>query len=102
MKTAQHTPGPWHAIAHPSGTFEILGDDTYPVLRIRGGMTPTNSNASLIAAAPDLLAALRYLVGADDDIQANRGNKSDQAMNRLAALDTAAQAIAKATGANTP
>lgn len=46
----------------------------------------------------DLLASLEYLVRADEDIQENRGLKSDQAMGRIAALDAAHAAIAKAKG----
>ncbi len=94
MKTAQHTPGPWHTVDHKSGTFEILGDDTYPVLRIRGGMTPTNSNARLIAAAPDLLAALNgllYGIIPTEDSQADAEVKAYWCAQARAA-------IAKATG----
>ena len=57
MKTEQHTPGPW-IIRHGAGMHApyILCVD--PVAEILGlGKTP-EANARLIAAAPEILAAL--------------------------------------------
>ena len=64
-----HTPGPWTAgTAGPN--YWINADDERTVAFIGGGDsifakhrdTPHEANARLIAAAPDLLAALRGLV----------------------------------------
>lgn len=56
------------------------------------------ANARLIAAAPELLGALKAMMHADECISENRGHKSDQAMQRIAALDLATAAIARAEG----
>jgi hypothetical protein len=71
--TTQHTPGPWEAVEK----FGVLGsvkggvireyvngtsqDQLFMVCNVQdenGGREATNANARLIAAAPDLLAAL--------------------------------------------
>lgn len=107
--TTKHTAGPWtcgkrgsfyenHIVANGTLIASVAGRHFNPAMSAE----EIKANRDVIAAAPELLEALRYLVGADNDIQANRGNKSDQAMNRIAALDMAARAIAKATGADTP
>ena len=68
-----HTPGPW--TAH-SGSVYVDGPDVFPkgtqengvrivsMYRAPGGVSPTecDSNAILIAAAPDLLAALESVL----------------------------------------
>jgi hypothetical protein len=54
----QHTPGPWKFIS-TSTRFELNDAENFPVLRINGGMVPTEANAKLIAAAPELLQELR-------------------------------------------
>ena len=58
----KHTPGPWalefgahDAAIHAGGTIAMI-DDT---------MTGWQANARLIAAAPDLLATLEYVLLAD-------------------------------------
>lgn len=55
-------------------------------------------NLKLIAAAPDLLETLEAMLFADHSICENIGLKSDQAMQRIAAIDNAREAIAKAKG----
>lgn len=52
----------------------------------------------LVEAAPELLAALQAMLQADEAIRQDSIPKSDQAMLRIAALDAAYAAIAKATG----
>lgn len=47
----------------------------------------------------ELLAALNALLHADDCICENRGHKSDQAMQRIAAIDQARAALAAARNA---
>ncbi len=92
----KHTPGPWIV----DGGYIVGASDPSNAETIAEftDAIPSKANARLIAASVDLLEALCYLVGADNDIQAHRGNKHDQAMNRIAALDMAARAIAKAKG----
>lgn len=94
-----HTPGPWKA--HP-GKLPDSGRDMFRVRADDGGTEAVvavcfpsscgdiyeedaEANARLIAAAPDLLSALRALVGAieEDDF--------------AGALESALAAIAKAT-----
>jgi hypothetical protein len=64
-KTAQHTPGPWHLNEKLSrhNTALIYGPDDYLIAdagRIqKRSENETKANAALIAAAPDLLAALK-------------------------------------------
>ncbi len=71
-----HTPGPWHAananepkILH---AFVISNDDGFGIIATvnlhRGKDAPSEgeSNARLIAAAPDLLAALKAVVAIAD------------------------------------
>lgn len=104
MKTStsrMHTPGPWSVETKGSKHF-IDGDDGLTVGYIdRAGVrdrATIEANARLIAIAPELLDALRALIAADTAICENVGTKSDQAMQRIAALDAADRAIAKAEG----
>ena len=99
--SAKHTPGPWKLKADLGIPLQIMGAPTKqnprynPVTRC--GTTfiaPTSAeamaNARLIAAAPDLLAALKWL---DNWL----GHKPmPECSNRIAA------AIAKATGEEAP
>lgn len=110
----KHTPGPWITsitAAHSkierqdttivpdpdSGRDFIIATCEYGVYgpQVEGEAV---ANAALIAAAPDLLAACEALIAADTAICDNLGSKSDQAMQRIAALDIAAAAIARAKG----
>lgn len=74
---AQHTPGPWRIVdnngviciaapeGHPHKTIAAIGHDERKInaWRVEKGIYPDNcANAQLIAAAPDLLAALENLV----------------------------------------
>lgn len=69
-ETVQHTPGPWHVNAIDSKRGRIVGDETttepYDKLQIHAAnrtiatiYRPTD--ARLIAAAPELLAALQEI-----------------------------------------
>ena len=67
-----HTPGPWAAMPSRVSTLEwvICADPGSPILRVRslcaaGKVVPhgeSEGNARLVAAAPDLLQALRDLL----------------------------------------
>lgn len=57
--TAKHTPGPW-SIAEGDGCFIVETDDSTVRFVVIGlNMEGDRSNAQLIAAAPDLLEALK-------------------------------------------
>lgn len=93
---AKHTPGPWYAIAddavHAVKHHDIRSQDGMSVA-YAFGRYEGNENAALIAAAPDLLAALRALVTACE-----RGAWNSEA-NQGGHVVAARAAIAKATGA---
>lgn len=91
---AKHTPGPWHIEA---GThYQAIRTDGEVIANMReiGGCF-NKENARLIAAAPDLLAALESMLDWDTTLEAigfavKNGVKGDIAKARAA--------IAKATG----
>lgn len=103
-----HTPGPWELIEGDIWSAPIEGGCTMAkgrcmVAQVRGwghlqyrpdGEEMQDANGRLIAAAPDLLAALRDLVAISS------GKHDDNAYNEewTAAEDRARAAIAKAEG----
>ena len=86
-----HTPGPWHFV----GGNQIRSDK-HQIARVwmmRDGEGA--DNARLIAAAPDLLAALQAIV-------TSLAEHDDEGMiEHTAQMENARSAIAKATGAPT-
>jgi hypothetical protein len=95
MTNATHTPGPWHINEELSkrATYLVFSGDGNGYLVANVGNYHTDdkeceANARLIAAAPDLLEALRFIA---DDIA--EGVKAKGSWERLARA-----AIAKATG----
>ena len=82
-KDTKYTPGPWSAgsTCTRDGHHEVFGSDDCLVASVPSVVTeyegnvrrPARANAKLIAAAPDLLAALKAMVkvdaedGADDE-----------------------------------
>ena len=94
MNTTKHTPGPWK-FAH--GTDEQLvhewSDVAYIDTRIPERTKAEQiANARLISAAPELLDALRDIIGQCDDGKA--------ALDNNGTYKKARAAIAKATGQN--
>jgi hypothetical protein len=96
--SAQHTPGPWHAMAprigaaitiyaHNGATpIATTASNTSPLTMEMHRRGEVKANAALIAAAPELLAALREMLEyAEERCDAVATNK-------------ARAAIAKATG----
>ena len=99
-----HTPGPW--------TVEEYGDEDAPALVIHkntetrvcfmatpgshGDPAKIEADAHLIAAAPELLAALKQLVADYQDVP----DPTDE--DGQAVFDTARAAIAKAEGSEKP
>ena len=65
MSEAKHTPGPWRANDHISPQMTVTGPDGEIVapLRYCDGAGRCRADYGLIAAAPDLLAALEYILG---------------------------------------
>lgn len=61
--TAKHTPGPWRL--HKRFTFNVEGPDGRTIARVNWDDETYDeaiANANLIAAAPDLLAAVKEAV----------------------------------------
>lgn len=92
---AKHTPGPWRLTAIPAGnslTVMVSGSAGYDLVDALGNDAPTNpADARLIAAAPDLAAALARLLALADDGEAELGDDATEA-----ALQAARDALAKA------
>ena len=87
-----HTPGLWASTATDDGVI-VHGHDGIPICRMGGNVSQVNvaGNAALIAAAPDMLAALVWLADEVESL-ANQGRASHHV------LKGARAAIAKATG----
>lgn len=81
----KHTAAPWH-----QGGYEVQDDKGALICNLSGwrGEQQTLANARLIAAAPELLEALKTLI--DMDVAYQRGDKVEQA------VEAAKAAIAKA------
>jgi hypothetical protein len=103
----KHTPGPWIT----SAMYGLQNEHEYLVWANDAAVchvfqrsenadpaATQRANARLIASAPDLLAALQSMLDADDAICNNVGRGVDQAMSRIAAIDSARAAIARAQG----
>ena len=93
---ANHTPGPWTLGDEndPLVFSPVAGAYVAQVLAYEGGSLRSNyaADAALIAAAPELLAALREIEALDDSVIG---------LNRIEYARTIARAaIAKATGAH--
>ena len=94
-ETAQHTPGPWSVggpMATPAGTVSIDSPHGSSVAFVTvDDLDGSEGNVHLIAAAPDLLAALKEIMGVW------RGSMSNA--QTLAEIRTIVKAaIAKAEG----
>ncbi len=97
-----HTPGPWELDHGEDGdNFTIRADGEFVTRLTKSRYTDDRrdpeayANAALIAAAPDLLAALRECITGDVNGTLNTGQRS----RRLARIDAiACTAIARAEG----
>jgi hypothetical protein len=111
--TTKHTPGPWvwagncpeysgdiaHILAGTDDNATVIAETVllaHPNEDDGLDFATSEANGRLLAAAPELLEALEFFLRADDVISRNVGRKSDQAMMRIAAIDQAKRAIAKA------
>jgi hypothetical protein len=97
--TTKHTPGPWTLDVQrdgaEGGTWINIEADA--ILGLVAEAIGCRADAHLIAAAPDLLEALRYF---GEKCQANTDDGEETGWN--AALRTARAAIAKAEGRHAP
>jgi hypothetical protein len=96
MSAAQHTPGPWKAVSESAcqeiEVMEIAEVSHMRVIPAAGGWPTAGSpedDARLIAAAPELLEALQFLMTASGE-------------QLTTAFEQAQDAIRKATGEATP
>ena len=93
----KHTPGPWTVARMDNGFIDEIGPLSAEDYKGVSYLDVTNTDAALIAAAPDLLEALKLLHEAAGSI------KADQHMlatypKLLVAVRVADIAIAKAAG----
>lgn len=92
-----HTPGPWH-VGTGKAAVVVYAADGYAIADAKtyhGRHTaPAEANAALIAAAPDLLAALRTIMAPSPHYGATQAHRDHVAAARAAAN----AAIAKAEG----
>jgi hypothetical protein len=107
MSAATHTPGPWRIGGDCDGFAWVVAPDGRSVANIEDGSfarrvrfeaQTVKANAALIAAAPELLAALTLLIKAGEKLHADlstvEGMRNMGAL--LSASDAARAAIAKA------
>lgn len=67
MSTQAHTPGPWRVDPKAALRIVAAGNDTVASAGCQSSLrNEWEANAHLIAAAPDLLAALKAFVAAGD------------------------------------
>ena len=99
---AQHTPGPWKTRQADNGVFVLHDADGrhFANLRMVRDMPPEEAaaNADVVAAAPELLAALHAIIGdaAAAITRPGQPNGADPALSGI--YETARAAIAKAEG----
>lgn len=95
-----HTPGPW-TVNEDTGEIEahcmvlgnVYGAEDFPCCEDDEGLQECKANALLIAAAPDLLEALKDVLDAFDCL-----GECDCEGSSLCAVCNAQNAIAKAEG----
>jgi hypothetical protein len=82
--TTKYTPGPWSWDTDPNGDRWIIGDKSTWVPRIakipRYSEMPNEANARLIAAAPELVEALRELT---EKVSADAINRARSLLARI-------------------
>ena len=97
MNPSNHTPGPWAFSLNHSGDYQLRGSNGHLVFQISTGTIPDNSDARLIASAPELLAALEIILSSTcGDV----GDDGYEGCIRIEAkaLERARAAISKAKG----
>lgn len=102
MSKQTHTPGPWHRNIRANGKYPVVfaGRNTHVATAAQFPQNPeeTEANIDLIAAAPELLAALENLISLAE--AAMRNANYDGACYAVdEELREGRTAVAKATGA---
>lgn len=105
--STKHTPGPWHTVSVYADQ-EVLTKEGALVAVVTPVRCESTENARLIAAAPDMLAALLLITQADpciakttdDEIRATMEDEGEEqeVRDQARAFLAARAAIAKATG----
>ena len=91
---SQHTPGPWHAEWVPWGQeqdLKVVAPGAHVLLTMnRTGYLLSEAvmeaNARLIAAAPEMLEALKWLINADDEGEIEQGQYAKRGLALARAL----------------
>ena len=106
---SEHTPGPWtlkelHGEVYTDhGSDWLFGPDGKPIIHFHPGDYDSeawyefeDANARLIAAAPELLAALESCIGHIEET--NKWHPEDHPINDCPVLNNARAVIARAKG----
>lgn len=99
---SKHTPGPWRQFEHNGNVMVCAGPSHLATVAIGGAMDESSdrANARLIAAAPELLDALRTILEyAECYDDAGPRAAGWQSAELRADIEAARAAIAKAEGA---
>lgn len=85
-----HTPGPWVAYDFGANWWVAApdADDSGPMLRVGGLHKEREANARLIAAAPDLLEALEYVMSAHGEQLTDAFEKAKAAIDKARGTNT--------------
>ena len=104
----KHTPGPWRVIEHSTGMLCVVGDNDKSLCSVGYNRTEGRddiANARLIAAAPEMLAALQFAEPYIDEWidMFDPSDEADQDVRKARdecrrGLEQLRAAIAKATG----
>jgi hypothetical protein len=95
MKNTTHTPGPWEILGGNDPEFPSVVSPRFgEICDLENGLGGGRANARLIAAAPELLAALQSIIKAADDPD----NERDSDFVADIDWEIIRAAIAKATG----
>jgi hypothetical protein len=95
-RTEMHTPGPWEYGVRKDGSIWLSLGDYKTGAHYQGDLVASPDDAKLIAAAPDLLEALREMVE-DYKSTADSGDCGFYSAEEQAIYIKAMAAIAKAT-----
>ena len=100
MTASKHTPGPWYATMGSGGQGLVASETSGQTVAVVYRGVP---DAHLIAAAPEMLEALRQImIEADAIANDHRDRDEEQDADNLDTLALMAlDAITKATGGNT-